>query len=87
MTDPRQPDVVQTNSGFLHLSEVEEPQVSANPVIHHMSVYKTRARMMSDSRVEQRAREMHAASSYTEWESLSDTDQELWRHMARVELC
>jgi hypothetical protein len=82
MTDPRQPDVVQTASGFLHLSQVEEEQV-----IHHISVYRTRARMMSDARVEQRAREMHAASSYSEWESLSDTDQELWRHMARMDLC
>jgi hypothetical protein len=87
MTDPRQPDVVQTASGLLHVSEVEEERVSDNPVIHHISVYRTRARMMSDARVEQRAREMHAASSYTEWDSLSDTDQELWRHMARIELC
>ena len=39
------------------------------------------------SRVERRARELHAATSYAEWGSLSDTDQELWRHMARLDLC
>jgi hypothetical protein len=85
MTEPSGPDVVHTDSGLLHLSE--EEQASDNPVLHHLSVYKTRARMLSDLRVEQKARELHAANSYAEWETLADGDQELWRHMARLELC
>jgi hypothetical protein len=87
MTDDRhRSDVVQTATGFLHVSEVDEERVSANPVVHHMSVYKTRARMMDESRVEQKARQLQAASSYADWSGLSDDDKELWRHMARLEL-
>jgi hypothetical protein len=36
--------------------------------------------------VERRARELQAASSYDCWNGLSDRDQELWRHMARLDL-
>jgi len=78
-------DVVQTSNGLLQLSE--EEKASDNPVVHHLSVYKTRARMLSDERVDQKAREMQAANSYTDWDALSDDDKELWRHMARLELC
>ncbi|NYJ05029.1 hypothetical protein [Petropleomorpha daqingensis] len=78
-------NVVQTSNGLLQVSEEEKG--SANPVIHHLSVYKTRARMLSDDRVEKKARELHAANSYTDWAALSDDDKELWRHMARLELC
>src|SRR3954468_10074461 len=85
MTDPSAPNVVQTSNGLLQLSE--EEKASANPVVHHLSVYKTRARMLSDERVDRKAREMHAANSYTDWDALSDDDKELWRHMARLELC
>ena len=85
MTDHSAPDVVQTAGGLLHVSE--EDRASDNPVLHHMSVYKTRARMLSDVRVDRKARELHAANSYTDWEGLSDGDKELWRHMARLELC
>jgi hypothetical protein len=84
MTDPSRPEVVQTDTGFLQVSA--EEQVSDNPVVHHVAVYKTRARMVDEARVERRAQELHAASSYAEWESLSQTDQELWRHMARLDL-
>jgi hypothetical protein len=85
MIDPSASKVVHTSNGLLQLSE--EEKASANPVVHHLSVYKTRARMLSDDRVEKKAREMHAANSYTDWDSLSDGDKELWRHMARLELC
>jgi hypothetical protein len=85
MTDPNASDVVQTSNGLLHLSETEK--ASANPVVHHLSVYKTRARMLSDDRVEKKARDLHAANSYTDWDALSNDDKELWRHMARLELC
>jgi hypothetical protein len=36
--------------------------------------------------VERHARELHARSSYDCWNGLSDRDQELWRHMARLDL-
>ena len=58
-----------------------------NPVAHHLSVFKTRARMLDESRVEAKAKQLQAASSYDDWEGLSDADKELWRHMARLEFC
>ena len=85
MTDPSASSVVHTSNGLLHLSD--EPTASANPVVHHVSVYRTRARMLGDGRVEKKARELHAANSYTDWGALSDGDKELWRHMARLDLC
>ena len=36
--------------------------------------------------VERHARELHARASYDCWNGLSDRDQELWRHMARMDL-
>jgi hypothetical protein len=39
-----------------------------------------------DDLVERHARELHARSSYDCWNGLSDRDQELWRHMARLDL-
>ena len=85
MIDNDATNVVQTSNGLLQVSEEENG--SANPVIHHLSVYKTRARMLSDDRVEKKAREMQAANSYADWAGLSENDRELWRHMARLELC
>lgn len=46
---------------------------------------KLRWRVLSDV-VEKRARELHARSSYDCWNGLSDRDQELWRHMARLDI-
>jgi hypothetical protein len=86
VTHPEQQrDVVPTAGGFVHLSQ--QDQVDANPVVHHVSVYKTRARMLDESRVDRRARQMQAAHSYDDWDGLSDGDKELWRHMARLEMC
>ena len=85
MSDHSAAKVVQTSNGVLQLSEEEAG--AANPVIHHLSVYKTRARMLSDDRVEKKAREMQAANSYADWAGLSEGDKELWRHMARLDLC
>ena len=36
--------------------------------------------------VDRRARELHARASYDCWNGLSERDQELWRHMARLDL-
>jgi hypothetical protein len=85
MTDQGASSVVQTSNGVLHLSEEED--AAANPVVQHVSIYRTRARTLGDGRVENRARELQAASSYIAWDGLSDDDKELWRHMARLELC
>ena len=41
---------------------------------------------LHDDLVERHARELHARSSYDCWNSLGDRDQELWRHMARLDL-
>ena len=85
MTDRRQPEVVQTHNGFLQVSARE--QENRNPVVQHVAVYKTRARMLDDTRLEKRAQELQAAYSYAAWDGLSDDDKELWRHMARLDLC
>jgi hypothetical protein len=85
MFDQSGADVVETSNGLLQVSEEEKG--SANPVIQHLSVYKTRASMLSDGRVDKKARELLAANSYADWDGLSDDDKELWRHMARLELC
>jgi len=41
---------------------------------------------VGDDLVERHARELHARASYDCWNGLSDKDQELWRHMARLDL-
>lgn len=87
MDQPQQDDVRQLSGGFVHLSEEQQDQVSENPVVHHLSVYKTRALMLDSARVEREAQQLQAANSYDDWADLSDDDKELWRHMARLELC
>jgi hypothetical protein len=84
VNQPEHDDVRELSGGFVHLSE--EEQVSANPVVHHLAVYKTRARMLDDTRVEREAKKLQAANSYDDWDGLTDDDKELWRHMARLEL-
>jgi hypothetical protein len=79
-------DVRQLPGGVAHLSEGQQEPVSANPVVHHVAVYKTRARMLDESRVEREARKLQSASSYDDWDGLTDDDRELWRHMARLQL-
>jgi len=47
--------------------------------------HRVRHQVHSDL-VERHARELHARASYDCWNSLGDSDQELWRHMARLDL-
>jgi hypothetical protein len=82
---PQHHDEQQVPGGIVAITQ--EDQEHDNPVVHHLSVFKTRARMLGDSRVEAKAQELQAASSYDDWEGLSDADKELWRHMARLDLC
>jgi hypothetical protein len=59
----------------------------AGSISHTVAAYAARNRhRMSEDAVEQRAQQLHAASSYECWNGLSDRDQELWRHMARLDL-
>ena len=85
MPYPQHPDEQQVPGGIVAITQ--EDQQHDNPVVHHLSVFKTRARMLSDSRVEAKAQHLHAASSYEDWDGLSEADKELWRHMARLDLC
>jgi|tagenome__1003787_1003787.scaffolds.fasta_scaffold20817866_3 hypothetical protein len=41
---------------------------------------------LHDDLVERHARQLHARASYDCWNGLSVGDQELWRHMARLDL-
>ena len=69
-------------------TRLDDPAIPlAGSVSHTVVAYAARVRYrVSDEAVEQRAQQMHAASSYDCWNSLSDRDQELWRHMARMDL-
>lgn len=84
MNEAERNDVRQVPGGF---AQISQEQVDRNPVVHHVAVFKTRARLVDDSRVERKARELQAANSFDDWDGLSENDQELWRHMARLELC
>jgi hypothetical protein len=69
-------------------TRLDDPAIPlAGSVSHTVVSYAARVRYrVSDEAVEQRAQQMHAASSYDCWNALSDRDQELWRHMARLDL-
>ncbi|MGY1617227.1 hypothetical protein ACI797_10855 [Geodermatophilus sp. SYSU D00691] len=69
------------------MTDPQQRDEGHNPVVHHVSVYKTRARMLDEKRVDRRARQLQEANSYDDWDGLSEGDKELWRHMARLELC
>jgi hypothetical protein len=65
-----------------------EPPISpAGPISHTIVEYAHRVRhQVHVDLVERHARELHARASYDCWNGLSDKDQELWRHMARMDL-
>jgi hypothetical protein len=57
------------------------------PVSQSVAEYAARVRhQVHDDLVERHARELHAQNSFDCWNGLSDRDQELWRHMARLDL-
>jgi len=59
----------------------------AGPVSQTIVEFAQRTRhRVHDDLVERHARELHSRSSYDCWNGLSDRDQELWRHMARLDL-
>ena len=69
-------------------TRADQPAIGLSGPISHTILdhaNRVRARVNGDL-VERRAREMQARSSYDCWNSLSDRDQELWRHMARLDL-
>jgi len=59
----------------------------AGPISTTIAAYAARVRhRVGEDAVDRRARELHARASYDCWNGLSDKDQELWRHMARLDL-
>ena len=59
----------------------------AGSISHTVVEYAHRVRhQVHEDLVERHARELHARASYDCWNGLSDRDQELWRHMARLDL-
>ena len=85
MANSQHHDFQEVPGGIVALTQ--QDQEPDNPVVHHLSVFKTRARMLDDRRIEAKAQQLQAASSYDDWKDLSDADKELWRHMARLDLC
>ena len=65
-----------------------EPAIGmAGPVSQTIVEFAARTRhQVHVDLVERHARELHARASYDCWNGLSDRDQELWRHMARLDL-
>jgi hypothetical protein len=56
-------------------------------ITYAIADYAHRVRhQVHDDLVERHARELHSRASYDCWNGLSGTDQELWRHMARLDL-
>ena len=59
----------------------------AGPVSQTIVEYAARTRhQVHGDQVERHARELHSRASFDCWNGLSDRDQELWRHMARLDL-
>jgi len=66
--------------------ELSEDQ-PVNPVAYSIVSFKDRSRgWLPDSLVDRRAKKLHSESSFVSWSSLDDKEQELWRHLARVQL-
>lgn len=81
-------------SGGEHRSDVGRERAVPRPrvdptgsVSYSIAAYATRVRpWLGEDAVDRRAQELHARNSFDAWTSLSDNDQELWRHMARMDL-
>ena len=59
----------------------------AGPISQAVAEYAHRVRhQVHEDLVERHARELHARASYDCWNGLTERDQELWRHMARMDL-
>ena len=69
-------------------TRADQPAIPlAGPISHTVAEYAHRVRhQLHDDLVERHARELQARASYDCWNGLSDRDQELWRHMARLDL-
>jgi hypothetical protein len=60
---------------------------SVGSIGYAIADYAHRVRFqLHDDLVERHARELHARASYDCWNGLGAGDQELWRHMARLDL-
>lgn len=71
--------------GAMELAELSE-SLRGNPIAASIELAEARTRgRIADSSVQTRARQLHAENSYTSWDKLPETEQRLWRHLARVE--
>jgi len=75
-------------AGAAKRARADQPAIGlAGPVSQTIVEYAARTRhQVHGDLVERHARELHSRSSYDCWNGLSDRDQELWRHMARLDL-
>jgi hypothetical protein len=65
----------------------QPPITMAGPISQTIVEYAHRVRyQVHEDLVDRHARELHARASYDCWNGLDDRDQELWRHMARLDL-
>ena len=63
------------------------PDEPLGSISYTIAEYAHRVRFrLHDDLVERHARELHSRESYDCWNGLGDRDQELWRHMARLDL-
>jgi hypothetical protein len=68
-------------------SAVLATEESVGSIGYAIADYAHRVRyQLHDDLVERHARLLHARASYDPWDGLSVADQELWRHMARLDL-
>jgi hypothetical protein len=68
-------------------SAVPATEETVGSIGYTIAEYAHRVRyQLHDDLVERHARELHSRASYDCWNGLSVGDQELWRHMARLDL-
>jgi hypothetical protein len=66
--------------------ELKEGQ-PVNPVAYSIVSFKDRSQgWLPKDVVDRRAKKLHSDSSFVSWSSLDGKEQELWRHLARVQL-
>jgi hypothetical protein len=68
-------------------SVVPATEETVGSIGYAIAEYAHRVRyQLHDDLVERHARELHSRASYDCWNGLAAGDQELWRHMARLDL-
>ena len=69
----------------MSLAELSESR-SLNPIAASIQLAEARTHgRIAESSVQARARQLHAENSYASWDKLPESEQRLWRHLARIE--